>query len=466
MNTLTRRYFFSRLSTGLGIPALASLLPGADLTMPHFPAKAKRVIYLFQSGGPSQLDLYDHKPNLTNLRASELPDSIRKGQRLTGMTATQASFPIAPTMYKFSQHGQSGAWLSELLPNLGKVADDIAFIKSMHTEAINHDPAVTFFQTGFQIAGRPSIGAWLAYGLGSDNKDLPAFVVMVSQGTGSPNDQPLYDRLWGSGFLPTRYQGVKLRSIGEPVLHIKNPDGMTADGRRRFIDDVNALNQMKLDEVGDPEISTRIAQYEMAYKMQSSVPELTDLSKEPERVFDLYGPESRKPGTFAANCLLARRLAERGVRFIQLFHRGWDQHNTLPKAIPGQARDIDRASYGLITDLKERGLLDDTLVVWGGEFGRTVYCQGKLTADDYGRDHHPRCFTMWMAGGGVKGGQTYGETDDFSYNVASDDVHVHDLHATIMQCLGVDHTRLTFKYQGRHFRLTDVHGRVVKALLA
>jgi hypothetical protein len=434
--------------------------------MPHFPAKAKRVIYLFQSGGPSQLDLYDHKPNLTNLRASELPDSIRKGQRLTGMTATQASFPIAPTMYKFSQHGQSGAWLSELLPNLGKVADDIAFIKSMHTEAINHDPAVTFFQTGFQIAGRPSIGAWLAYGLGSDNKDLPAFVVMVSQGTGSPNDQPLYDRLWGSGFLPTRYQGVKLRSIGEPVLHIKNPDGMTADGRRRFIDDVNALNQMKLDEVGDPEISTRIAQYEMAYKMQSSVPELTDLSKEPERVFDLYGPESRKPGTFAANCLLARRLAERGVRFIQLFHRGWDQHNTLPKAIPGQARDIDRASYGLITDLKERGLLDDTLVVWGGEFGRTVYCQGKLTADDYGRDHHPRCFTMWMAGGGVKGGQTYGDTDDFSYNVASDDVHVHDLHATIMQCLGVDHTRLTFKYQGRHFRLTDVHGRVVKALLA
>ena len=467
MNELTRRYFFSRLSTGLGIPALASLLPGAEGdTAPHFAAKAKRVIYLFQSGGPSQLDLFDHKPGLANLRASELPDSVRRGQRLTGMTATQTAFPIAPSMYKFAQHGQSGAWLSELLPNLAKVADNIAFVKSMHTEAINHDPAVTFFQTGFQIAGRPSIGAWLAYGLGSDNKDLPAFVVMVSQGTGSPNDQPLYDRLWGSGFLPTRYQGVKLRSIGDPVLHLQNPAGMNTDGRRRFIDDVNALNQIKLEEMGDPEISTRIAQYEMAYRMQASVPELTDLAKEPDRVFELYGPESRKPGTFAANCLLARRLAERGVRFIQLFHRGWDQHNTLPKAIPGQAQDIDRASYGLITDLKERGLLDDTLVVWGGEFGRTVYCQGKLTADDYGRDHHPRCFTMWMAGGGIKPGITYGETDDFSYNIASDPVHVHDLHATIMQCLGVDHTRLTYKYQGRHFRLTDVHGRVVKALLA
>ena len=466
MNTLTRRYFFSRLSTGLGVPALASLLPGAEFTAPHFAAKAKRVIYLFQSGGPSQLDLFDHKPGLANLRATELPDSIRRGQRLTGMTATQASFPIAPTMYKFAQHGQSGAWLSELLPNLSKVVDDVAFIKSMHTEAINHDPAVTFFQTGFQIAGRPSIGAWLAYGLGSENKDLPAFVVMVSQGSGSPNDQPLYDRLWGSGFLPTKYQGVKFRSIGDPVLHIGNPGGMTTESRRRFIDDVNVLNQMKFDEMGDPEISTRIAQYEMAYRMQASVPELTDLSKEPERVFELYGQDSRKPGTFAANCLLARRLAERGVRFIQLFHRGWDQHNTLPKAIPGQARDIDRASYGLITDLKERGLLDDTLIVWGGEFGRTVYCQGKLTADDYGRDHHPRCFTMWMAGGGIKGGQTYGETDDFSYNIATDDVHVHDLHATIMHCLGVDHTRLTYKYQGRHFRLTDVHGRVVKPLLA
>ena len=466
MNAQTRRYFFSRLSTGLGIPALASLLPGAELAAPHFAAKAKRVIYLFQSGGPSQLDLFDHKPGLANLRATELPDSIRRGQRLTGMTATQTAFPIAPTKYKFSQYGQSGAWLSELLPNLGKVADEIAFVKSMHTEAINHDPAITFFQTGFQIAGRPSIGAWLAYGLGSENKDLPAFVVMLSEGTGNPSDQPLYDRLWGAGFLPTRYQGVKLRSIGDPVLFIKNPDGMNAAGRRRFIDDVNALNQMKLDEMGDPEISTRIAQYEMAYRMQSSVPELTDLSKEPDRVFELYGPESRKPGTFAANCLLARRLAERGVRFIQLFHRGWDQHNTLPKTIPGQAMDIDRASYGLITDLKERGLLENTLVVWGGEFGRTVYCQGKLTQDDYGRDHHPRCFTMWMAGGGIKPGITYGETDDFSYNIASDEVHVHDLHATIMQLLGVDHTRLTYKYQGRHFRLTDVHGRVVKALLA
>ncbi|MCC6539842.1 MAG: DUF1501 domain-containing protein, partial [Bryobacterales bacterium] len=376
------------------------------------------------------------------------------------------SFPVAPTMYKFAQHGQSGAWLSELLPNHAKVADKIAFVKSMHTEAINHDPAVTFFQTGFQIAGRPSIGAWLSYGLGSENKDLPAFVVMVSQGTGSPSDQPLYDRLWGAGFLPSKYQAVKFRSIGDPVLHIKNPDGLPTDSRRRFIDDVNALNEIKFEEMGDPEIATRIAQYEMAFRMQSSVPELTDLSKEPERVFELYGPESRKPGTFAANCLLARRLAERGVRFIQLFHRGWDQHNTLPKMIPGQARDIDRASYGLITDLAERGMLDDTLIVWGGEFGRTVYCQGKLTADDYGRDHHPRCFTMWMAGGGIKPGISFGETDDFSYNITADPVHVHDLHATILHCLGVDHLKLTYKFQGRHFRLTDVHGRVVKAILA
>ncbi|MBM3797025.1 MAG: DUF1501 domain-containing protein [Acidobacteria bacterium] len=467
----TRRYFFSRMATGLGVPALASLMPAADIPAvpvvgPHFALKAKRVIYLFQSGGPSQMDLFDWKPGLANRRATELPDSIRKGQRLTGMTATQASFPVAPTMYKFAQHGQSGAWLSELLPNLAKVADKITFVKSMHTEAINHDPAVTFFQTGFQIAGRPSIGAWLAYGLGSENKDLPAFVVMVSQGTGSPADQPLYDRLWGAGFLPSKYQAVKFRSIGDPVLHIKNPDGLPADSRRRFIDDVNALNEIRFEEMGDPEIATRIAQYEMAFRMQSSVPELTDLSKEPDRVFELYGPESRKPGTFAANCLLARRLAERGVRFIQLFHRGWDQHNELPKRIPGPARDIDRASYGLITDLAERGMLDDTLIVWGGEFGRTVYCQGKLTADDYGRDHHPRCFTMWMAGGGIKPGVSYGETDDFSYNITADPVHVHDLHATILHCLGVDHLKLTYKFQGRHFRLTDVHGRVVKAILA
>jgi hypothetical protein len=463
---LTRRYFFSRLSTGLGIPALANLLASDGLPgIPHHPPKAKRVIYLFMSGGPSQMDMFDYKPRLGELRATELPDSVRMGQRLTGMTATQSSFPVAPSIFKFAQHGQSGAWVSDLLPHTAKVVDRVCFLKTMHTEAINHDPAVTFFQTGFQLAGRPSIGAWLSYGLGSENKDLPAFVVMISQGTGNPADQPLYDRLWGSGFLPTRYQGVKFRSVGDPVLYLSNPAGFESSDRRRFIDDLGQLNQLLADDYGDPEISTRIAQYEMAYRMQTSVPELTDLSKEPAATFELYGPESRKPGTFAANCLLARRLAERGVRFIQLFHRGWDQHNKLPKQIPGQCRDIDQACAGLITDLEQRGLLDDTLVVWGGEFGRTVYCQGRLTQDDYGRDHHPRCFTMWMAGAGVKPGITYGETDDFCYNITRDPVHVHDLHAAILHLLGIDHTRLTFKYQGRHFRLTDIHGRIPRRIL-
>jgi hypothetical protein len=344
------------------------------------------------------------------------------------------------------------------------VVDQLCFIKSMFTEAINHDPAVTFFQTGSQLAGRPSIGAWLAYGLGSESKDLPAFVVMVSSGSGT-GDQPLADRMWGSGFLPTKYQGVKFRSGGDPVLYLSNPAGMSESGRRRFLDDLSKMNQVEIDEFGDPEISTRIAQYEMAYRMQTSVPELTDLSKEPARIFDLYGPDSRKPGTFAANCLLARRLAERGVRFIQLFHRGWDQHNQLPKNIALQCGDIDQACAGLIQDLKERGLLEDTLVVWGGEFGRTVYCQGKLTSDDYGRDHHPRCFTVWMAGAGVKPGITHGETDDFCYNITHDPVHVHDLHATILHTLGIDHTRLTFKFQGRHYRLTDVAGSVVNSVL-
>lgn len=460
---LTRRYFFNRLATGLGVPALSNLL-AAD-RLPHHPPKAKRVIYLFQSGGPSQMDMFDYKPRLGELRSTELPDSVRMGQRLTGMTATQTSFPVAPSIFKFAQHGKSGAWASDLLPHTAQVVDQLCFLKSMHTEAINHDPAVTFFQTGFQLAGRPSIGAWLAYGLGSENKDLPAFIVMISQGTGSPSDQPLYDRLWGSGFLPTRYQGVKFRSLGDPVLYLSNPPGLAGPDRRRFIDDLGKLNQLALDDFGDPEISTRIAQYEVAYRMQSSVPELIDLSKEPASTFELYGPESRKPGTFAANCLLARRLAERGVRFIQLFHRGWDQHTKLPKAITGQCHDIDQPCAGLLTDLKQRGLLDDTLVVWGGEFGRTVYCQGKLTADDYGRDHHPRCFTMWMAGAGVQPGITYGETDDYGYNITRDPVHVHDLHATILHLLGIDHTRLTYKYQGRHFRLTDVHGNVVKKIL-
>jgi len=475
---LTRRHFFGRGAAGIGIAALASLLnrdlraageapsaTGGLPGLPHFPPKAKRIIYLFQSGAPSQMELFDYKPRLAEFRGTELPDSIRMGQRLTGMTSTQSTFPVAPSLFQFAQHGNSGAWVSELMPHTSKIADQLCFIKSMHTEAINHDPAVTFFQTGAQLAGRPSIGAWLSYGLGSENKDLPAFVVMISQGTGNPNDQPLYDRLWGSGFLATKYQGVKFRSLGDPVLYLSNPPGFGADDRRRFIDDLGQLNRLELDEFGDPEIATRVTQYEMAYRMQTSVPELTDLVKEPARTFELYGDDARKPGTFAANCLLARRLAERGVRFIQLFHRGWDQHVKLPKQIVGQCRDTDRASAALVQDLKERGLLDDTLVVWGGEFGRTVYCQGKLTPDDYGRDHHPRCFTVWLAGGGVKPGITHGATDDYCYNIASDPVHVHDLHATILHCLGIDHTKLTFKFQGRHFRLTDVAGNVVKPVL-
>jgi len=466
---LTRRYFFGKASTGLGIAALSSLLEAEEAGglpgLPHFPPTAKRVIYLFQSGAPSQMELFDYKPRLKDLIGTELPDSVRSGQRLTGMTSGQTSFPVAASLFRFERHGKSGAWVSELMPHVAKVADDLCFIKSMYTEAINHDPAVTFFQTGFQLAGRPSIGAWLAYGLGSENRDLPAFVVMISQGSGNPNDQPLADRQWGSGFLPTKYQGVKFRSLGDPVLYLSDPAGFSTQARRRFIDDVARLNQVEMDEFGDPEISTRIVQYEMAYKMQSSVPELTDLSKEPARTFELYGPDARKPGTFAANCLLARRMAERGVRFIQLFHRGWDQHNELPKQIQGQARDTDQGSAALVQDLKERGLLKDTLVVWGGEFGRTVYCQGKLTADNYGRDHHPRCFTMWLAGGGIQPGITFGETDDFCYNIVKDPVHVHDLHATILHTLGIDHTRLTYKFQGRAFRLTDVAGNVVKRVL-
>jgi hypothetical protein len=479
---LTRRHFFGRSSLGIGVAALAALLDsdhgmaattagrqsptGGLAGLPHFRPKAKRVIYLFQSGAPSQMDLFDYKPQLHDMRATELPDSIRMGQRLTGMTATQTSFPIAPSKFKFAQRGMSGAWLSELLPYTARVADDLCFLKSMYTEAINHDPAITFFQTGAQLAGRPSMGSWVSYGLGSENSDLPAFVAMVSIGSGNPVDQPLYDRLWGSGFLPSKYQGIKFRSVGEPVLYLSNPRGLDAGTRRRMLDDLAQLNQLRLAEAGDPEIATRIAQYELAYRMQASVPELTDLSKEPQHIFDLYGPHARKPGTFAANCLLARRLAERGVRFIQLFHRGWDQHTNLPKQIVGQCSDTDQASAALITDLKQRGLLDDTLVVWGGEFGRTVYCQGTLTREDYGRDHHPRCFTIWLAGGGIRPGLTYGATDDYCYNITKDPVHVHDLHATLLHCLGIDHTQLTFKFQGRHHRLTDVHGKVVNAILA
>jgi hypothetical protein len=485
---LTRRHFFGRAAAGIGTAALASLLdgdrPGSASPppqpspargegvvgglpgLPHFRPTARRVIYLFQSGAPSQMDLFDYKPRLRDRRGTELPDSVRQGQRLTGMTATQAHFPVAPSRFAFARHGRSGAWVSELLPHTARVVDDLCFVRSLHTEAINHDPAVTFFQTGAQLAGRPSMGAWVSYGLGSDSRDLPAFVVLLSQGSGNPNDQPLYDRLWGSGFLPTRYQGIRFRSGGDPVLYLSNPAGLDDRTRRRLLDDLARLNQLRLAEVGDPEIATRIAQYELAYRMQTSVPELLDVSGEPRHVFDLYGPEARTPGTYAANCLLARRLAERGVRFIQLYHRGWDQHTNLPRQLAGQCRDTDRASAALVTDLKRRGLLDDTLVVWGGEFGRTVYCQGTLTADDYGRDHHPRCFTAWLAGGGVRGGMTFGETDDYCYNITRDPVHVHDLQATILHCLGIDHRRLTFLFQGRHHRLTDVHGNVVRAVLA
>ncbi|HEY7095791.1 MAG TPA: DUF1501 domain-containing protein [Terriglobales bacterium] len=468
---LTRRHFFGRSATGIGIAALSSLLT-SDMNaeessaipgFPNFPPTAKRVIYLFQHGAPSQLDLFDYKPGLQRQRGSDLPESIRMGQRLTGMTAFQAKFPTAPSIFKFSQTGKTGTWLSELLPHTAKVVDDLAIVKSVHTEQINHDPAVTFCQTGFQLAGRPSIGSWIAYGLGSENKDLPAFIVMVSQGVGGT--QALADRMWNSGFLSTKYAGVKFRAGHDPVLFLSNPSGYDTAARRQFLNDLDKLNELNQVKFQDPEISARIEQYEMAYRMQASVPELTDLSKEPESIFEMYGTDARKPGSYAANCILARRLAERGVRFIQLFHRGWDQHNNLPKEISGQCQETDQPTAALIQDLKQRGLLKDTLVIWGGEFGRTVYSQGTLTESNYGRDHHPRCFTVWMAGGGIKAGQTYGETDDYSYNVVKDPVDIHDLHATILRCLGVDHTKLTYKYQGRRFRLTDVSGHIVHQLL-
>jgi len=478
---LTRRTFLSRTAGGIGLAALASLineqtssafsassptlsaigLPG----LPHFAPKAKRIIYLFQSGAPSQMELFDYKPRLSEFRGQDLPESIRMGQRLTTMTSGQKTFPVAPALVKFAQHGQSGAWLSELLPHTASMVDDLCFIKSMYTEAINHDPAITFFQTGSQIAGRPSLGSWVAYGLGSENRDLPSFVVLTSRGTGRPDDQPLYDRLWGSGFLPSKHQGVKFRNTGDPVIHLSDPPGIDATTRREMLDDLGKLNRVKHETAGDPEITTRIAQYELAFRMQTSVPELTDISKEPASVIEAYGPDVKKPGTYAANCLLARRLCERNVRFIQLYHMGWDHHGGLPKAIRGQCSDTDQPTAALLKDLKQRGLLADTLVVWGGEFGRTVYSQGSLSDTDYGRDHHPRCFTIWLAGAGVKPGMTLGQTDDYCYNIVKDPVHVHDLQATILYLLGVDHTRLTYRYQGRDFRLTDVSGDVVKAVL-
>jgi len=478
---MTRRQFFRRNTAGiaLGIPALAMLLTkdgfaadsatdpktGGLVGLPHFPPKAKRVIFLHQSGAPSQMELFDYKAGLLNLQGKELPDSVRMGQRITGMTSGQSSFPVAPSIFKFNQYGKSGAWLSELLPYHTKIVDDITIIKSTYTEAINHDPAITFVQTGFQQPGRPSMGAWVSYGLGSENQNLPAFVVMVSQANALNPDQPLFSRLWGSGFLSSRYQGVKFRAGGDPVLYLSNPPGVASPTRRRMLDGIAKLNRLLAEKYADPEIETRVAQYEMAYRMQTSVPDLTDLSKEPESVFELYGPDSRKPGTYAANCLLARRLAERGVRFIQLYHRGWDQHNDLPRDIALQCKGVDQPSAALVLDLKQRGMLDDTLVVWAGEFGRTVYCQGKLTGTNYGRDHHPRCFSIWMAGGGIQRGLTIGKTDDYCYNIIEDPIHVHDLQATILNCLGIDHLRLTYKFQGRYFRLTDVAGNVVKKVL-
>ncbi len=476
---MNRRHFLSRLSMGLGGAALGSLLgctgqneAATSLGNPlngildpsHFVPKAKRIIYLFQSGGPSQMDLFDYKPMLRKMHGEELPDSIRQGQRLTGMTAGQSSFPLASSLFDFKQHGQSGAWVSELMPHTADIVDDLCFIKTMHTEAINHDPAITFFQTGSQQPGRPSIGSWLSYGLGSINQNLPTFIVLLSRGSQRP--QPIYSRLWGNGFLASLHQGVQFRSGNDPVLYLNNPEGINASSRRKVLDHLSELNHMHMEEFGDPEVASRISQYEMAYRMQTSVPEALDLSDEPDEVFEMYGPDARKPGTYAANCLLARRLAERDVRFIQLYHLGWDQHSDLPKEISLQARDTDQASAALIKDLKRRGLLEDTLVIWGGEFGRTNYSQGTLTADNYGRDHHPRCFTIWTAGGGTKPGFTFGETDEFSYNIAKDPVHVHDFQATMLHLLGIDHEKLTFKHQGRRYRLTDVHGHVVKDIIA
>lgn len=470
-----RRQFMAGTGLGLGAMALGALnskqafanplLEQGLAGLPHHAPRAKRVIYMFQSGAPSQFETLDYKPGLVELQKTELPDSIRMGQRVTGMTSGQKNFLVVPSIFKFAQHGQSGAWISEALPHTAKVADDLCIIRSMKTEAINHDPAITFCQTGFQLAGRPSIGAWLAYGLGSEADDLPSYVVMVSRGTGRAAGQPLYDRLWGSGFLPTKHQGVKFRSGNEPVLYLDNPAGCTTQLRRQMLDDIAELNTIRQAEVGDPEIQTRISQYEMAFRMQASVPELTDISDEPENILDMYGPDVRKPGTYARNCLLARRLAERGVRFIQLFHMGWDHHNDLPDHMGKQCKDTDQASAALLTDLKQRGLLDDTLLVWGGEFGRTAYCQGEITESNYGRDHHPRNYSIWLAGGGIKPGITYGETDDFSYNITANPVEVFDLNATILNQLGVDHERLTYRYQGRDYRLTDVHGKLIKDIL-
>jgi hypothetical protein len=475
---LTRRHLLGRGATAAGIAAMASLFgrsaqaspvpqttAALSRSFPEFAPKAKHIIYLFQSGGPSQLETFDYKPMLPKLQGTELPESIRMGQRLTGMTSAQTSFPVIASKFKFKQYGKSGAWISELLPHLAGVVDDLCIVKSVYTEAINHDPAITFIQTGSQQPGRPSFGAWVAYGLGTQARDLPAFVVLLSQGSGKDSNQGLLERLWGSGFLPSNYQGVKLRSGSDPVLYLSDPPGIDRQTRRHMLDAMDKLNAQHFRQSADPEITARIGQGEMAFKMQASIPQLTDLTGEPSGTFDLYGPDSRKPGTFAANCLLARRMVERGVRFVQLYHRGWDHHAALPENLPKQCSDIDQPCAGLIQDLKRRGLLDDTLVVWAGEFGRTVYGQGKLQ-DNYGRDHHGRCFTVWMAGGGIKPGIVHGETDDFGYNITAKPVHIHDLNATLLHCLGIEHTHLVYRNQGRDFRLTDVYGNVMNDLLA
>jgi hypothetical protein len=474
--TSNRRRFLSRLSLGIGSVALGSLLmpellrgggteeAGFIPGLPDFAPKAKRVIYLFQNGAPSQLESFDYKPKLREMMGQELPESIRGGQRLTGMTANQASFPLVGSFSDFKQYGESRAWVSDLFPYTSKIVDDICIVRSMHTEAINHDPALTFFQTGSQVGNRPSMGAWLSYGLGNENKNLPAFTVLLSRGIG--NGQGVYSKLWTNGFLDSIHQGVQFSSGEDPVLYLRDPKGMNRHERRKMLDNIAELNHMSYEEFGDPEISTKIQQYEMAYRMQTAVPEIMDLSNEPDDVIKLYGPNCLVPGTYAANCLLARKLSESGVRFVQLYHQGWDQHGNLPYEITHQAKDVDQASAALITDLKQRGSLDETLVIWGGEFGRTNYSQGKLTKDNYGRDHHPRCFSIWMAGGGIKPGIVYGETDEFGYNVIKDPVHVHDFQATVLHQLGLDHEKLIYKHLGRRFRLTDVFGKVIRGLIA
>lgn len=482
---LDRRDFLTKTGLGLGAIALGSLFgfeaanakktAGASLTneemqaeilkaLPHLAPKAKRVVYLFMSGGPSQLETFDYKPKLASLQGTQLPESVRGGQRLTSMSANQSILPVASSVFGFKQYGKSGTWVSDLLPHTAKVVDELCIIKSVFTDHINHDPAITFFQTGNQLPGRPSIGSWISYGLGSENKNLPSFIVLVSKD--AAKDQPLYARLWGNGFLPTEHQGVQFRSGKDPVLFLNNPEGYDAADRREMLDYLKKLNELQNQSIGDPEIEARIAQYEMAFRMQTSVPEVMDIADEPDEVFELYGPNSRDQGTFAANCLLARKLLEKDVKFVQLYHQGWDQHGNLPEGIENQCKATDQATAALIVDLKRRGMLEDTLVIWGGEFGRTVYSQGKLDSKNYGRDHHPRCFSMWMAGAGTKPGISYGETDDFSYNIIKNPVHVHDFQATLMHQLGIDHERFTFKNQGRRYRLTDVHGKVVHDILA